>query len=192
MTGRLILVRHGESEGNATLTFTRSPEAPLTVAGENQARRSARLIQADFRPTCLISSPYRRAMQTAEIIGELLDLPLSIEDDLREQSMGELRGQPYQEALDSHDFQSLPRWKWRPPNGETLIEVQARALPAVLRIAQSSPDSDVVLVSHGGTIRALWAHAAGGWEETHTVANGSLLVIPHDGESLGRPDLRED
>ena len=112
-------------------------------------------------------------------------------------AMSDLRRVPariavHNRLLDSPGFRSLPRWEWRPPNGESLIEVQARALPAVLRIAQSSPDSDVVVVSHGGTVRALWAHAAGGWEETRTIPNGSLLVIPHDGTSLGKPDLRED
>ena len=90
MCARLILVRHGESQGNATLTFTRNPDSPLTTAGEDQARRSAGLIQAGFRPARLISSPYQRATQTARIIGKALDLPVEIENDLREQSMGDL------------------------------------------------------------------------------------------------------
>ena len=68
--GSLIWVRHGESLGNAVQRFTRTHHAPLTALGQEQARRTGALIQKRFEPVRLISSPYRRAQMTAEIIGE--------------------------------------------------------------------------------------------------------------------------
>ncbi len=194
MSGRLIFVRHGESEGNALRTFTRTHHAPLTAKGEDQARQAGELIRSRFSPARLVSSPYRRAHQTAQIIAEALGAGtappiVEIEEELREQSMGALHGQPYDAALSSPGFDRLPRWEWRPPGGETLIEVQARALPAALRILRAHPSSEVVLVSHNGTIHSLWAHFAGSWESARGIPNAALLILPHDGEKPGEPEL---
>ncbi len=190
MPARLICVRHAESEGNAARSFTRTNHAPLTARGETQARRAAERIRARFAPRCVIASPYRRAHDTARIIATALRTSCEIEHELREQFMGGLHGQPYEAALASPGWKELPRWEWRPPGGgETLLEVQARALPAVRRIARAHPADDVVLVSHAGTLHSLWAHAAGGWEHTHGIPNGGLLVIPHDGERFHAAEL---
>ncbi|MFQ5515681.1 MAG: histidine phosphatase family protein [Myxococcota bacterium] len=194
MKGQLILLRHGESLGNATRRFTRTHHAPLTPKGEAQARAAGERIRSGFRPVSVISSPYRRARQTAAIVAEMLGLgaALEIETELREQSMGDLHGQPYEAALSSPGFDRLPRWEWRPPGGETLIDVQARAVPAILGIAARHPASPVVIVSHAGTIQSVWAHSAGSWKRARGVPNAGLLIVPHDGLRLGPPTLLED
>src|SRR5581483_1619051 len=93
--GKLILVRHGESEGNRIRHFTTSPEAPITELGRRQAREAAERIKAMFRPSLVIASPYYRARETARIIADHLGLAVEIEQAFREQSLGQLAGKPY-------------------------------------------------------------------------------------------------
>ena len=70
--GRLVLVRHGQSEGNEARQFSVSPDILLTPRGEEQAREAGRIIAARFRPSAIVASPFRRARLTAALIaGEL-------------------------------------------------------------------------------------------------------------------------
>ncbi len=187
--GRLLLVRHGESEGNASRRFTSSELDPLSPAGCAQAERAAEFLRARFAPARIVSSPFTRAQQTAAIIASGLALSIEIEPALREQFLGSLHGRPYDEALRSPGYDSLPRWEWRPPDGETLIEVQARAVPALLAIARASVGRDVVVTSHAGTISSCWAHVEGSWLHVPPVPNCSVLLLEHDGAQFGEPEL---
>ena len=78
-TGRILLVRHGESEGNATRTFTPNTEIPLTDVGRAQARRAAEVISEQFTPVLVVASPYSRARETGEIIATSLRLEVHLE-----------------------------------------------------------------------------------------------------------------
>ncbi len=189
MQGRIILARHGESLGNARRTFTESSEIGLTERGREQALRSGQVLKERFDPTQFFSSPYRRARDTAEIMAGELGLRVCLEADLREQSFGDLRGQPYAKAEESLGLHEGPRWEWRPPRGESLLEVQTRAAPVLERLARSFPDEHCVAVCHGGTIFALWSYVARSWERAGTIQNAELLVIAHDGERFGEPEL---
>ena len=187
--GRLLLVRHGESQGNASRRFTDSEFDPLSPAGREQAERAAAFLRARFAPVRIVSSPFTRAQQTAEIIASGLALPIEIEPALREQFLGALHGQPYDAARATPGYESLARWEWRPPGGETLVEVQTRAVPALLAIARASIGMDVVVTSHAGTIQACWAHVDGGWLHVPHVPNCGVVLVEHDGAELGEPEL---
>lgn len=187
--GRILLVRHGESEGNLARRFTESDHVPLTDLGREQASRAAAILRAQFAPAQIVSSPFTRARQTAEIIASALSLPIEIEPDLREQFLGDLHGQAYDAALKTPGFDSLPRWEWRPPAGETLVEVQTRAVFALLRIARASIGRDVVVTSHAGTIQACWAHVDGEWSAVPHIPNCGVVAIEHDGAEFGEPEL---
>ena len=69
---RLIIVRHGESEGNRARRFSHDPDICLTEAGVEQARASGLLIARHFRPASIVASSYHRARHTAQIIAETL------------------------------------------------------------------------------------------------------------------------
>ena len=92
--GKLILVRHGESASNLARSFA-SPDIELTASGVQQAYEVARRIKARFTPRAVVSSHFRRARQTAEIIGAELNLPVELLDDIHERDLGELRGHSY-------------------------------------------------------------------------------------------------
>ncbi|MCW5889450.1 MAG: histidine phosphatase family protein [bacterium] len=179
----MLLVRHAESEGNRAACFTPHPEIPITPEGRMQAHAAAARLRA-FAPARVVSSPYLRARQTAHILAEELALrTVHVEDDLRERSYGALAGLPY--ATPRPGFDPACYWDWRPPGGETLVEVVARAGAALDRVAAAAAADghDVVVVSHGAVMLALVRHVTGRWGPSRVVPNVGLLVARHDGDA---------
>lgn len=175
--GRCILVRHGESAANAERVFTPHPEVDLTARGEEQARAAGRVVARRFAPVAVVASPLRRARRTAELIGATLGLDVTVEPDLRERSYGEFAGRPYADARPG--FDPAAWWEWRPPGGESLVEVAARVGAALDRIAARHAGADVVVVSHGGVMLALARHVTGDWGAGRVAKNAELLVATH-------------
>jgi len=176
---RLIMMRHGESEGNRDRVFTRTPAVPLTDRGRAQVREAASWIAARYAPRRIVASPFVRAQQTAQELAAILAVPIETEDDLRERSYGELAGQPYAILQTRTDFEPDAYWQWRPPGGETLIEVAARAGAVLDRLARGAPDDDAVVVSHGATMMSLWWHVTGTWREGRVARNAGIVVAEH-------------
>lgn len=176
---RLILVRHGESEGNRDRTFTQNPQVPLTPRGREQARAAAQRIAQQYRPTRIVASPYLRAWETAGIIGAVLGLPVRPEPQLREQSFGIFAGQPYDTLLADAAYQDGPHWQWRPQGGESLVDVCARVVPVFERLTRENGTTDVVLVSHGGVMLAICAYLAGSWDGIAVTPNAGIVVVEH-------------
>jgi len=190
---RLLLIRHGESEGNRDRVFTLTPEVPITDAGRVQAAAAAEWIAVRYAPARVVSSPFRRARQTADILARRLGLDVHVEEDLREQSYGSLAGQPYGALRDCADYDPAAYWTWAPPGGgESLVDVAARAGAALDRVARAHPDDDVVVVSHGGVMMALWRHVTGDWRAGRVARNAGLIVVEHDaGRWLGATAVEE-
>ncbi len=176
---RLILIRHGESEGNRDRVFTLTPAVPLTDRGREQVRAAAAWVAARYAPRRIVASPFIRAQQTAEEMARVLGVPIETEDDLRERSYGDLAGQPYSILQTRTDFDPGAYWLWRPPGGETLIEVARRAGAVLDRIALTAPEDDTVVVSHGATIMSLWWHVTGAWREGRVARNAGIVVAEH-------------
>ena len=110
-------------------------------------------------------TPLSRTRRTAEAIfaAGYPRKPLEIEPELIEQSLGEWQGLvhaalPAKLELAAHAFWPLGGEE-RPPGGESMAEVISRAGQALERLAIQHDGGDVVIVSHGGTIRAMLAHA---------------------------------
>jgi len=179
--GRLILVRHGESEGNRAQRFSPNPDIKLTEAGIEQARDSGRAIARHFRPSRLVASSYHRAQHTARIIADTIGYggEILIEPDLRERGIGELAGQPYRAMREHPEYEVSRFWEWRPDGGESLHDVQMRAAPVLVRLVEAHPREDVVVVSHGGVMLALCAHVEGGWTRPRVARNCEVLVVSH-------------
>lgn len=160
MNNRLILVRHGETEGNvAKILDTRLPGLPLTERGAAQAKTFGAGLPS--RPAALFSSAALRARQTASYIEEATGVSSSVLDGVYEVQVGDLEGLG---DLASHElFQRVYR-AWhegdlaqRTPGGESGHEVLARFLPVIETLRAdylSAPDAgDVVVVSHGAAMR---------------------------------------
>jgi broad specificity phosphatase PhoE len=184
----LILIRHGQSLGNAERRFTHGPEEPLTDQGCDEARAAGRLVAAHYAPVALYASPFLRAHETARLIGEVVGLVPEIVEDLREQHFGELHGQPYAAFASLAEASSLARWERRPPGGETLLEVARRAGPALDALARRHAGEAIVVVSHGGVMAALRGHAAADLvAEPSVPGNATGYVLSHDGERYAAP-----
>ncbi|MEV6770956.1 histidine phosphatase family protein [Nocardia sp. NPDC051030] len=160
MTGKLILVRHGETEGNvAKILDTRLPGLPLTERGAAQAKTFGANLVAP--PQRLFSSEALRAKQTGGYIEAATGVPLEVLEDLQEVQLGDLEGLNTTDA--HHAFQDIYHsWHFgdlsaRVPGGETGFEVLDRYVPTLERLRAeylTTPDvPDIILVSHGAAMR---------------------------------------
>jgi broad specificity phosphatase PhoE len=189
--GKLILIRHGESEGNAIRRFTTTPDAAITDLGRRQALEAAIRIKILFNPSRIVASPYFRARETARIIGDHLGLPIEIEPAFREQSLGDLAGKSYDIVREDPSFIPERSWEWRPPGGESQMDVRHRTAPVLDNLMRAHPEHEVLVVSHGGVMRALWAHMTNQWDGAYVPTNCGIVVVDHDGARYLMPRVLE-
>ena len=176
--GRLLLIRHAESEGNRDQVFTATPFVPLTELGRDQAHAAARWIQGRHELRHVVSSPFTRARETAAIVAETLRIPVAIEEDLRERDYGALAGLSYATPRVGYDRERY--WAWRPEGGETLEEVLVRVGAVLDRVAASAPEHDVLVVSHGAVMMAAHRHVTGVWPAVgRVVRNAGIVIVDH-------------
>jgi alpha-ribazole phosphatase/probable phosphoglycerate mutase len=153
---RLLLARHGQSIWNAERRFQGRTDVPLSPLGVEQARALGRALRP-YRLAAAYVSPFRRAVETAEIALEGTGVPLVPLEDLRELSLGEWEGCTVEEisgqAGDPYKAWLLAPHDCPPPGGEPLDAVSARVRAAVDRIAAAhAPGDDVAVIAHGGVI----------------------------------------
>ncbi|MDP9239703.1 MAG: histidine phosphatase family protein [Actinomycetota bacterium] len=150
-SGRLLLLRHGETEWSRDKKHTGNTDLPLTPAGEEQARQLARLLP-NIRPALVLSSPLARALRTAELAG-LSDVV--VDDDLKEWDYGRYEGLTTAEIREGRPGWSI--WTGDPPGGETAEQVAARADRVLRRVSEALHRGDVIIVGHGHFLRMLTA-----------------------------------
>jgi broad specificity phosphatase PhoE len=194
--GRLILVRHGESEGNRDRRFSISSEIELTEIGRQQAYEVARRIKTRFHPEIILSSSFQRARQTSAIIAAELNLPVEIVDDIHERDLGILRGESYDRLRElvrqAPDYDPEHGWLWRPNGGESYEDVRVRVIGAFERLRARFPEHEVIVVSHGGVMLSMWAHITGRWKGAHLPPNCGIVLVEHNGERFEMPQVIED
>jgi probable phosphoglycerate mutase len=192
-TRKFIMVRHGQSEGNRERRFTVSSEVGLTELGARQAQQAARRIAQLFKPQIVLSSPFRRARQTSEIIASELHLPIETVYDLHERDLGCLKGHSYDDlralVLKDPSYDPARGWSWKPEGGESYEEVRERVMAAVGGILSHYPQDEIVIVSHGGVMLSIWAHITGQWHGAHLPPNCGIVLIEHDGRRMQTPTI---
>lgn len=188
MSGRLVLLRHGQSHANVERRLdTRPPGAPLTDLGREQARAFARTLA--HPPAMLAHSVARRAVQTAgEIAGEIGLSAVEI-DGIHEVQVGDLEDHNDDDAITA--FETVYQ-KWHEgdldaamPHGESGHQVLERYVPAIthLRLRHLDDDAwhgDIVVVSHGAAIRLVASVLAGvesSFALDHHLSNTEAIVL---------------
>jgi len=188
--GRLILIRHGESVGNRDRIFALDPrELPLTERGYQQAREAGMRLAQRYQVELVVASPYVRAQETARVIAAALGVPLEIEPDLYERDVGALRGKPYDSILAHPDYDPQRSWAWKPEGGESFQDVEARVGPILDRLARAHLRRDVVVVSHGGVMKTLWAYITGTWDGAHVPRNCGMILVEHGPDGYSAPQV---
>jgi broad specificity phosphatase PhoE len=156
---KLILVRHGETYWNKERRVQGGDsDIELNDTGSEQARKVAAFLKNE-PIAAILSSPLQRAIATAEVIASHHQLPVEVDQGLRELKVGELEGMPVSNLTTTFS-QFLMQW-WQDggamklPNGESLVELQQRAWKAVERLLERhktspehSKDTTVIVVSH--------------------------------------------
>jgi len=154
------LIRHGSHDVVDQILVGRSPGAHLNSHGHNQARLIADRLRREHIDL-LQSSPQVRAQETVEPTARSLGLPVNVCAEIDELDAGDWTGQSFA-ALSSDPLWSLwntKRGTARPPNGESMLELQMRAVDHIRGVASSLPDGHVALCSHAEVIRAIAMHA---------------------------------
>jgi len=163
---RFFLVRHGETAENARMRYLGTRDEPLTENGMRQALQVADVL-SQLPIAVIISSPMRRAADTAAPIQKSCGVELRLDRRLAEGSFGRWEGLSRAEVLDlgNPDAELLARWEsdpsCAPPGGESINDVQKRVIRLVEELKEEFAGSSVVLVSHVGPIKALLAAALG-------------------------------
>ena len=148
---RLVLLRHGETEWSLSGQHTGSTDLDLTDNGRAQAVAAGPVL-ADLRldDPKVISSPRRRAVETAELAGLTVDEKSEL---LAEWDYGSYEGMTSAEIHKSHPSWSI--WTHGGPNGESVAQVSERADRAVALALELMATRDVVFVGHGHFSRAV-------------------------------------
>lgn len=162
------LIRHAIVEENARAILYGTLDVELCPTSLEEQGPMYRALAARLpRQARWIVTPLSRTVRTAEAIfaAGYPSQPLQVEADLIEQSLGDWQGLAHAElpprlARPAHAFWPLAGLE-RPPGGESIADVIVRAGKALERLAKSRTGEDLILVSHGGTIRAAVAHALG-------------------------------
>lgn len=160
MSLRLDLLRHGETVSGGG--FRGRLDDELTAHGWAQLRAAV----SEHAPwQRVVSSPLRRCAAFAEELAAQRQLPLSLESDLRELDFGDWDGRTAAELMDSDSAGLGHFWNdpyaFTPPGGEPLLAFEARVLAAIERLGQRHAGERLLLVTHGGVMRLLLAHARG-------------------------------
>ncbi|MEW6300878.1 MAG: histidine phosphatase family protein [Thermodesulfobacteriota bacterium] len=162
---RVLLVRHGETVWNQENRWQGHADVPLSEVGREQARRLARRLRAEGRRVrAIYASDLQRALQTAEILGEALSVPPIPEVGWREMDIGTWSGLTTAEVVARYaaEWERLRAGEDLPRGGgETFAQFQGRIVRCVRHLIDRHAGEQVVVVTHGGAVRALLLHCRG-------------------------------
>jgi probable phosphomutase (TIGR03848 family) len=151
---RFVLVRHAPTPETGTKLTGRLPGVALGPAGEELARATAAAL-AGAKPAAIVTSPVQRCVETARIIGEPHGLHPTVDDGFAEVDFGRWQGRTLSSLRKLKAWRSvqLAPSRFRFPEGESFVEVQARAVDALERLA--GRQETVVVCSHADVIKLI-------------------------------------
>lgn len=193
---QLVLVRHGESVGNVADRAATKAEQPrldldirdadveLSDEGRQQAqalRQHLTDLPQEQQPTVVLSSPYRRALQTAQIVTEGLGLDVLVDERLRERDLGAFDGLTWIGVQQEYPQESerrarVGKFYFRPPGGESWTDVVLRIRQVVLELQDRYAGERLWLFSHQAVIMSFRVAIEGLSEEEILAADKDTPV----------------
>lgn len=158
----LFLIRHGHTDWADRKLAGWLPDVHLNEAGVKQADALVeRLAPVKFH--ALYSSPLERTLETAAPLARAREMKVIKVSDLGEVKYGDWQGKPLSQLSKKKEWATVQHTPslMRFPNGESIREMQSRAVAVVERIAAENPRHTLALFSHGDVIKAIVAHFVG-------------------------------
>ena len=190
-TTQILLIRHGQSEGNAEGRFGGHTATPLSSRGLKQAQVTAKALASE-PIVAIYSSDLHRAKQTAEPLSKLTRLPIEASDAFRERSVGVMEGLTFEDAAQQYpeQYAALLRRDFEHvlEGGESYRQLLGRAQQKLDEIVLSHRGGSVVLFSHTGTICILALHLMGALDAPEL----KPVWLSSSNCGISRFDLRED
>lgn len=187
----VILVRHGQSQGNAEGRFGGHTDTPLSPRGRKQAKATAQLLAGE-KLTAIYSSDLRRAVETASPLVQLSGVALEATDAFRERSVGVMEGLTFEEAAEQHpeqyaallhrDFEHVL------VGGESYRQTLDRASRKLDEAIEKHRGGRIVVFTHTGTICILILHIMGALDAPEL----KPVWIATANCGIARFDLRDD
>lgn len=170
---KVYVVRHGVTELNKKGIINGHIDDPLAKEGIEQAKAVALILPKTIKR--IYSSSLGRAKQTAEIINEQFNVPITFHDELKEVNFGFLNGKTFlPEYKKRHVAQD---YDWR-PSGECFEDVRKRVLKILKIVRDENKDGEALIVGHGGTIRLMTLLESG--KTLESIENASLFTFDLD------------
>lgn len=160
----VLLIRHGQSEGNAERRFGGHTATPLSPRGRKQAVATAEALKKDSL-TAIYSSDLERAIETATPLSTLTGLPINATDAFRERSVGVMEGLTFEAAAQKHpeEYAALLRRDFEHVlnGGESYRQLLDRSRNKLDEIITRHRGGKIAVFSHTGTICILSLHLMG-------------------------------
>ncbi|XP_021274774.1 phosphoglycerate mutase-like protein 4 [Herrania umbratica] len=179
----IVVLRHGETEWNADGRIQGHLDVELNEAGRQQAASVADRLSKEPKLSAVYSSDLKRALVTAETIAATCGgLEVIIDQDLRERNLGDLQGLVFREAAKLNPkahkaFLSHRTDQDIPGGGESRDQLYQRCTSSLQRIGRKHKGERVVVVSHGGVLRALYKRACPDGKPMGKVLNTSVNIF---------------
>jgi probable phosphoglycerate mutase len=161
---RVLLIRHGQSQGNAERRFGGHSATALSERGRQQAEGTARAIQSESI-TAIYSSDLLRAVETATPLAEVLGLEIIQTSAFRERSVGHMEGLTFEEAAEQYpdEYAALLRRDFDHVllGGESYRQLLDSAAQHLDRAIEENAGGTIAVFSHTGTICILALHLMG-------------------------------
>lgn len=192
---RLYLTRHGQTEWNLERRMQGWKDSPLTELGINNAKALGKHLQ-DVNFSEIYSSSVQRALRTAELVRGDKNVPIILDDNLREIGVGDWEGQVVEDIKQDYAEEYNNFWKkphlYKRDNVETFHDVQERAVKVVKEIIEKhkGTDDNVLIVTHTITLKSIMAYFEGRdieklWEPPYIYDTSlSLVEITDEGAKI--------
>lgn len=190
-TTHVILIRHGQSQGNAEGRFGGHTDTPLSPLGRRQAEATARALASE-KFAAIYTSDLPRAIETATPLAKLTGARLNTTEALRERSVGVMEGLTFAEAAEQHpaQYQALLRRDFDHVllGGESYRQMLDRAAGQLDEAIARHRGGRIALFTHTGTICILILHLMGALDAPEL----KPVWIATQNCGLARFDLRSD
>ncbi len=191
LTTHVVIIRHGQSQGNAEGRFGGHTDTPLSPRGRRQAEATARALSSE-KFDAIYSSDLPRAIGTATPLARLTGAPLETTDALRERSVGVMEGLTFEEAAEQYaeQYQALLRRDFEHVllGGESYRQTLDRASRKLDEVIEQHKGGRIALFAHTGTICILILHLMGALDAPEL----KPVWIATANCGIARFDLRDD